>query len=304
LFLSETLASICEQSLTNWELLAINDHSSDNTLELLREQEMKDSRIKVFTNTGRGILPALKLALQYSQGTFITRMDADDLMPRDKLELMLNIAESSPNKTIVTGLVSYFSSDQVSEGYQRYEKWLNAINFGQLQWENIYRECVVASPNWMMRTQDLLNIGGFDDLIYPEDYHLTFKWYQHNFTVSVIPRVTHLWREHPWRTSRTSSHYDQEHFFDLKINEFLKHEWNRQPIVLWGKNEKSRLTSIILDQQGIPFHSMDLADYQNLENHPESQLLVAVYPEEKQKIHLESYLDAIDRTQGKDWWYL
>lgn len=303
-WLNKLLESIQIQTFQNWELIAIDDHSDDASFEILASMAETDDRINVLKNAGDGIIPALQSALSKASGTYITRMDADDLMPENRLDLMIAKIKESPAKTIVTGLVKYFGTDEISEGYQAYEHWLNDINLQGDQWKNVYRECVVASPNWMMRTANLESLGGFDELSYPEDYHFVLKWYQNDFDIKVIPEVTLLWREHPDRTSRTSTDYDQAHFFQLKIREFLNWEWNQFPLVLWGKNPKATLTAKLLKKNQIDFEWMDLKDYCKIEAFASSQLLVAVYPENSERVALESYLNQISRVEGKDWWYL
>ena len=87
-FLIETIDSILNQSNSNWELLAVDDFSTDNSFQILQSFERKDSRIKAFKNAEKGIIPALQLAYIQSNGVLISRMDADDLMPIDKLKYL------------------------------------------------------------------------------------------------------------------------------------------------------------------------------------------------------------------------
>lgn len=303
-FIEETLETIVNQTYQNWELIVVDDHSSDRSLSLLKSWSLEDNRIHVYINNKNGIIPALQLALANSRGELITRMDSDDLMHERRLELMHKAINNSSSKTIVTGLVRYFSEEPISDGYLKYESWLNEINLNNIQWPNIYRECVIASPNWMMQASELKAMNGFDDLVYPEDYHLSLLWYQNDFQVHCLPEVTLLWREHPDRTSRTSQNYDQKHFFDLKIKAFLSFEWNNETIIIWGKNDKQKLVSRILTKNNIPFEVLELHQYQEIENYQDSQLLVAVYPEMDQREALQQYLEKIYRKQGEDWWYL
>ena len=85
-FLEECLNSIVQQSFSDWELIAIDDHSTDSSYEILGEYQKKDGRIKVFKNQKNGIIHALRGALERSNGSYITRMDADDIMANIKLE--------------------------------------------------------------------------------------------------------------------------------------------------------------------------------------------------------------------------
>ncbi|WP_332911440.1 glycosyltransferase family 2 protein [Algoriphagus boritolerans] len=161
----------------------------------------------------------------------------------------------------MTGLVRYFSDQPVTDGYQAYERWINQINLSGVQFENIYRECVIASPNWMTRREVLDSIGGFAELRYPEDYDLVFRWYAYGVDFVVVPEVTLLWREHPKRTSRNSKNYSQSAFFDLKIGAFLRLDFRGDQLIIWGKNKKSRLISRILREKGIPFENHDQEEF-------------------------------------------
>ncbi len=297
----------------------MDDHSTDNSRELISAFADMDARIQLHTNSGKGIISALEKGLAQAQGYFITRMDADDLMPEGRLTLMVENLQNAPPKTIVTGLVQYFSADEVSPGYKQYEAWLNDVGLQNQHWQNIYRECVVASPNWIMRTEELKAIGGFSGLEYPEDYDLVFRWYSNDFTINNLPQTTLLWREHPARTSRNSQNYSQQKFFNLKVKRFLEVDFNpSKPLVLWGTGVKARLTAEILNQNNIDFAWMDLhpekypegingqqiLGFKEIEHVPSPQLLLAVYPPKGQLKKMIAYLNQQNLRAGADYWFL
>ncbi|XOV93275.1 MAG: glycosyltransferase family 2 protein [Bacteroidota bacterium] len=303
-FLKDCLDSILNQTWERWELIAVDDHSSDSSKEILNEFAHKDPRIKIFTNQRNGIIPALQLALSKATGTYITRMDADDLMVPDRLGKMVTCLDKANNKTIVTGLVKYFSEEPVSEGYLKYEKWINYLNLSGNQWDQVYRECVIASPNWMVHRNTLEEMDCFDQLNYPEDYHLVLKWHQQNMSIITVPEVTLLWREHTKRTSRTSENYNQKAFFKLKINHFIENDLKESQLVLWGNNEKTRLTIKILNAAGVGFKQFDITSYQETSNFTQPQILVGVHPDTKERKKIEAYLSDLSLHEGKDWWYI
>tara|TARA_Y100001972_G_scaffold116614_1_gene154701 strand:+ start:1422 stop:2375 length:954 start_codon:yes stop_codon:yes gene_type:complete len=302
-YLGACLASILDQTYGNWELIAVDDHSMDDSKTILVEYAGKDSRIHYLDNSGHGIIDALKTGYKCAKGTYLTRMDADDVMPEDRLAKMVD-ALCDQSKCIATGQVKYFGDEPISDGYRKYEHWINDINLDGKQWDQVYRECVIASPNWLMRKSELDNIGGFDDLTYPEDYHLVFKWYLSQFKIIVVPHVTLFWREHADRTSRNSEHYQQQAFFNLKIHQFIENDLKSRNLVLWGKNEKTKLTADILKRSGITFHQFDLTNFKKTENLENPQILVGVYPELEERKNLESYLSGLSLSEGKDWWYI
>ena len=85
-YLTDCLQSILKQNYTNWELLIVDDGSTDESYNIVKNYTEQDNRIKLFKNSGSGIIDALKLAFSKSSGEFITRMDSDDIMLPNKLE--------------------------------------------------------------------------------------------------------------------------------------------------------------------------------------------------------------------------
>lgn len=252
-YIRETALSVLRQTQADWQWILVNDHSTENELEVI-DDLLNDSRIIVLENKGRGIVDALCTAFAVAGGEYVTRMDADDVMPDFKLECFLKELETGTAQ-VVTGKVAYFSMDgSISPGYRGYEKWLNDRVDRQDFYEHIYRECALASGNWMMRKSDLEKCGGFTGLNYPEDYDLLFRWYEADFTIKGLDEVTHLWRDHDCRTSKTSIHYGQQAFFELKIRRFITLDRDpNQPLILNGTGQKGRLTAKVLLDQEVPF---------------------------------------------------
>ncbi|MNK02192.1 UDP-Glc:alpha-D-GlcNAc-diphosphoundecaprenol beta-1,3-glucosyltransferase WfgD [compost metagenome] len=252
-YILETAWSILGQTHTDWEWILVNDHSSGNELEVLGDL-VNDPRIHLLTNEGKGIVDALCTAFAHANGEFVTRMDADDRMPDFKLEQMLRCLRDGKSQ-IVTGKVRYFSqAGMISSGYLAYEHWLNDRIDRQDFYEHIYRECSLASGNWLMRRSDLAECGGFKDLNYPEDYDLLFRWYEAGYKMEGLDLVTHQWRDHDLRTSKTSDHYHQKAFFALKINRFIQLDLDsKQQLMVNGTGQKGRLTAKILLDNNIPF---------------------------------------------------
>ncbi|MEQ9425594.1 MAG: glycosyltransferase family 2 protein [Cyclobacteriaceae bacterium] len=316
-FLAETIESIIGQSFRDWELIAIDDSSEDDSVEILQHFNQLDSRINYFQNDDQGIIAALQKGYFESRGQHITRIDADDIMPSDRLSQMVTLLKDAPPKTIVTGQVKYFGRKPISEGYLKYENWLNERCKEKDHWNWVYRECVVASPNWLVRKSELEALGGFQSLCYPEDYDLTFKLYQNGFHIHSVNDTTLLWREHPDRTSRNSSHYNQESFFRLKLDHFIKYELKDEELLLWGVGVKGKLTAQILLDQSIkfiwmakdsaqynsPIFGMDIKNPDLDARKKPYKILIAVYPE-NQVDDIIAYLSGFNLKMGTDYWFL
>ena len=303
-WIGECLESVVNQSFRNWELLITDDHSTDDSLEWIRKFSAADARIKPLINEGSGITCALDLAFRKSVGRFITRMDADDLMPEYKLERFHKELTADPD-CVVTGKVKYFSTTVVSAGYLDYEAWLNErIDKGD-PYRHIFRECVIASPNWMISRKNLEAIAPFADHQYPEDYDLVFRWYEKKMEIRGIDAVTHFWREHGKRTSRTDLRYDQQHFFRLKLHWFVKLHYQQVfKVFLFGKNRKERMCRSLFSEHGIPVKVLTPENYNILNSESHALVLVCVYPERENRNLIEAYLDSLSKRPTFHWWYV
>lgn len=100
-FLEETMDSILSQTCQDWECIVIDDCSTDNTPVILAQYARRDKRICVYRNEHNQKLPAsLNRALQLAKGTYIVRMDADDVCRRDRLEKQVAFMEKNPDLNI------------------------------------------------------------------------------------------------------------------------------------------------------------------------------------------------------------
>ncbi len=248
------LESISNQTHPGIEVLMINDNSNKQDIELARTIQKKDNRFSLHHSNGTGIIDALQTGLDLSTGDFISRMDADDIMAKDKIELMLNALLKTKHKSVCTGFVSYFASEKtIQDGYISYEKWLNQLSKKEANFTEIFRECTIPSPCWMTRKLDLESLGGFKALSYPEDYDLAFKMYYSNFRLVTVKKVIHFWRDHPERISRNSNIYNRENFILLKLQYLLNHELKNENLILWGAGKKGKILAKNLIKLNVDF---------------------------------------------------
>jgi glycosyltransferase involved in cell wall biosynthesis len=316
-FINECIISIINQTYQNWELLAVNDGSTDNSLEILQSFSANDSRIKVFNTEGDGIIDALRLAYKNSSGSFITRMDSDDIMTPQKLKVMVNSLLKNGEGNIVLGHVNYFSKKGVGEGFTKYETWLNRLTTYGDNFKEIYKECVIPSPCWMVYRTDFEKCGAFNSDIYPEDYDLTFRFYENHLKCMPSNETLHLWRDYPTRTSRTHEHYADSSFIEIKLHYFLKLDYNTtQSLVVWGAGKKGKLVAKLLIKNEIPFYwicdnlkkigkeiynqkILSFTEMDKIKN-PQSIITVA-NPKSQQEI--KSYFRGINYLSMKDYFF-
>ena len=316
-YIEDCLDSILNQTYTNWELIIVNDHSTDNSNQIIETYAVKDARIKHFQNNGNGIIDALRLAFSKSSGAYITRMDSDDLMAKNKLEVMVNQLQEHGKQHIALGLVKYFSDVGISDGYAKYELWLNTLTKTGQNYTEIYKECVIASPCWMTHRDDLIACNAFNPNRYPEDYDLTFRFYRHGFQCIPSNQLLHYWRDYSTRTSRTHEHYAQNYFLDIKLHYFLELDYDAsRPLTLWGAGFKGKTIAKRLVEHNIDFHwicdnknkigkdiyGVKLQAFEALKHITRPQTIVTVANDDQQK-SIVNYFDALDMKHVEDYFF-
>jgi len=123
-FIEESVSSVLNQTYSNFELLIVDDCSSDNSYELMRNLEKKDFRIHIFKNeTKSGAAATRNLALKNAKGDFIAFLDSDDLWKPNKLEVQMNF--------MLTNAIafSFTSYELVDEDGKEMGKQINVPSF-------------------------------------------------------------------------------------------------------------------------------------------------------------------------------
>lgn len=120
-FLAEAINSILAQTHSNWELICIDDKSSDNTATLLQAFMAKDKRIKYTLNQqAKGIAGALNTGIGLAQGEYIARMDSDDISHPERLAKQVSYLASNPNRIAVGCELNVINAEGQLIGLKKY----------------------------------------------------------------------------------------------------------------------------------------------------------------------------------------
>ncbi len=317
-YLPDCLDSIINQTYPNWELIAVNDHSSDLTPEILNEYSAKHPRIKVFHSKRHKLIPTLKEGYQHVRGELINRMDSDDKMPLDKIEVLVNEWLKYGKGTIIAGGTEHFVDEgEVGGGFRRYEEWLNEVAKNGTHYQEIYQECVIPSHCWIIHKEDFDTVGAFDPEIYPEDYDLCFRFYRDGLKVVGIDKVLHHWRDRSNRISRTWEEYKDNRYFDMKLRYFYELDRDSsRPLVVWGAGRNGKdFAKLILKKEdsfhwvcdnerkiGKDVYGIIMEDFNVIPNLENPQIIVVVAsPEDKEVIRKE--LENWNKQPVQDFWF-
>jgi glycosyltransferase involved in cell wall biosynthesis len=116
-YLAEAIESVLSQTYNNVEVIAVNDGSTDNSLEVLSAYS---NRIQIISSANKGIGSARNLAIHQSKGSFLAFLDADDFWELNKLEVQMQVFASNPNLDIVyCSFKEFLSPDMTSELIQK-----------------------------------------------------------------------------------------------------------------------------------------------------------------------------------------
>jgi len=153
LFLKHAINSVLQQDFIDFELILLNDGSSDDSLKIAKS--FNDKRIRVISDgKNRGLPARLNELIELSQGEYIARMDADDVISTKKIAQQVNFLDASPNINIVsTGMCSITNNNQVI-GYRVANNLDNASPsiatavFGKM---DIAHATIMARKSWYQR---------------------------------------------------------------------------------------------------------------------------------------------------------
>jgi len=110
-YLDAALTSLLGQTHRDFEIIAIDDGSTDGSLAVLREAQLRDARIRLITRENRGLVATLNEGLDLARGRFIARMDADDIAYPDRLEAQLAKFAANPGAALCgTGFDTLFGA--------------------------------------------------------------------------------------------------------------------------------------------------------------------------------------------------
>lgn len=240
--LEECLNSIERQTLGSYELLAVDDGSTDASAAIVEERARRDPRIRRIAPGRVGLVRALNLGIEHARSPLLARMDADDLMHPQRLQLQREYLDRHPDVALAATQVELFPPELVKEGYRQYVRWQNACIEPHEIVDNLYVESPLAHPSVMMRRDVLEAVGGYADGPFPEDYELWLRLHHAGYKMGKVPRPLLYWRERDDRTSRTDPRYDREAFDRLRAGYLAKDDRlsPHRDFVIWGAGRKTR----------------------------------------------------------------
>lgn len=243
------LASIRRQTLENWECVIVDDGSTDGSRAVAEAAVRQDPRFRLVVQPHAGIVTALNTGLALCRAPIIARMDADDVIRRERLARQVAALDADPSLAAVGCHVRLGPRETVSARLAEYEAWLNGITTPEAVARDAFVECPVAHPTLVMRRE--MAGSGYRDCGWPEDYDLILRALGRGLRIGVVAERLHFWRVRPESLSRTDARYAIERFTACKAHHlsrgFLA---DRSEYVLWGYGRTGRMLHAALARLG------------------------------------------------------
>ncbi len=168
-FIGDAVASILKQDFYDFELLVIDDFSSDSTAEIVQKLQKSDSRIRLIRNTRNlGVGGTRAVGVDNARGEFIAWMDADDVSEPRRLSSQIAVLEKDVEIGVVGGFIQFFENGELGK-IRRY-----ATDDESLR-SRIFRQNPVAFPAATFRSSVYEVIGNFENLRQCEDLEILLR---------------------------------------------------------------------------------------------------------------------------------
>jgi glycosyltransferase involved in cell wall biosynthesis len=184
----DAVNSVLSQTLTDLELIVINDGSTDKTLQIL--EQVEDPRLQVVSFTNAGLATSRNRGLLLARSQYISFLDADDLWVPEKLEFQVSALYQDPTISAVYSWTKF-----IDESGKFLHLGLQSNASGHIYRELFTKNFLESGSNILVKRMTLVNIGGFDEtLTVAEDWDCYLRLAaEHSF--AVIPKFHVLYRQ-------------------------------------------------------------------------------------------------------------
>lgn len=201
-FLSETIESVLSQTYQNWELIIVDDESTDATAGIAKNYAEKDSRIRYVFQTNQKMASARNAGIRQAAGKYVAFLDADNLFLKDKLEDQVAFMETHPECGVCYAKIHYFYGSDTSILYKNDQPQFSGNIFEKVLSQNFINVLTV-----LVRKDLFDQFGAFEEGWYACDEH--YVWINlayHGAKFYYLDKVVGLLRLHSTNDSYRSDY--------------------------------------------------------------------------------------------------
>jgi glycosyltransferase involved in cell wall biosynthesis len=207
MYIEQTINSLLLQSFTNFELLIIDDGSTDDTATIIKK--FTDSRIVFIKNEQNlGLIKTLNKAALLSKGKYIARMDADDIALPERLQLQKEYLNTNISVAAVAGWVNFINEKSEITGVWALDRLTNTAATIK---KALLKENCIAHPSVMIRAEILQKFKYCEKQQHVEDYDLWLRLFAKGYAVEKVQQPVLNYRVHG--ASVTGTQLKKSNFF-------------------------------------------------------------------------------------------
>ncbi|MGG3919231.1 glycosyltransferase [Parageobacillus thermoglucosidasius] len=249
-FLDQAIESVLNQSFSNFELIIVNDGSTDNTLNVIEKYMKKDNRITLISRENKGLVYSLNEAIRISNGDLIARMDGDDICLPNRLLRQVQFMRENKQIDILGSQVSVFGDISMSERERLEEKLNTKISDNNAEEQILTNWYCLAHSSIIFRKSVIKNIGYYEDCK-SEDLELWLRAIRNGLKISKINEVLIRYRVHR-KSKSTLDNINYEGIKEailLKVRHVFLRKNNVKKYLIWGTGNGGDISYEIITKE-------------------------------------------------------
>lgn len=161
-YLDAAISSVINQSYQDWELIIVDDGSSDNSVEIIKSYSKKDSRIKLFQHEdscNKGLKETLLFGIKHATGEWIAFLESDDYLAPDYLSKKIQIAQKNPDVALIFNKVNFVADEHTkkkAKNLERLQNKLSKIKYPKNMFFDFFIDNPILTFSCVMAKADIL----------------------------------------------------------------------------------------------------------------------------------------------------
>ncbi|WP_138494424.1 glycosyltransferase family 2 protein [Paenibacillus pinistramenti] len=228
-YISKCLDSILDQTYTDYEILLIDDGSKDNSLNICKEYEQQDSRIRVFQQPNKGPSAARNLGISHAKGTYLAFIDSDDYIKPDMFSELMGWMHDTQTDLVISPMTVeylYFKNRKMLLPTLEYDGKINISPEDAAKVVSLFETAMINSPCARLYKTDIIKTNRIlmpDGIDYSEDLMFNIEYLKYCRSIFLMNKSYYFYTKKKQGSITTSYRHQQFHSFNLAHDKALEY---------------------------------------------------------------------------------